>query len=359
LAGAQRKVQPRPSGDPDVNAFLDTVCDWNNLPGPALAFNSKGHFDMTTNAVMSDAQDMMTWDMLPPKALRDRIYAVFKALPPDVVYVDITPEQYMDIGQAQHFMRYRAQSKIAAYRMGLSQILTPLASAAKAFRDQKSADDVASVLAESVHALQDSFSPGHVERTQRGNKLVITDIFVWADQDKKQHEAKDTAWQNADGSLTPIGLACVSATRMLLGVFILDAINRDDDAAPVRSKLLDQYLTEQLDRDRPAQSPILLEDIPSADSFKSPTVTLSEVVVTGGKTVVVKKGDTLSGIAQREYGRWQLWPLIYDLNRDKIGPNPNRIQPDLKLLVLPLETYSEQETAAAEKRAPAWKAFGP
>jgi hypothetical protein len=54
--------------------------------------------------------------------------------------------------------------------------------------------------------------------------------------------------------------------------------------------------------------------------------------VTGGKILIVKDGDTLSGIAQREYGRWQLWPLLYDLNKDKVGPNPNRIQPDLGLL---------------------------
>ena len=73
--------------------------------------------------------------------------------------------------------------------------------------------------------------------------------------------------------------------------------------------------------------------------------------------MVVKPGDTLSGIALSEYGRWQLWPLIYDLNKDKIGPNPNRIQPNLRLMVLPLETYSPEEKAAAEKRAPTWKAF--
>jgi hypothetical protein len=35
----------------------------------------------------------------------------------------------------------------------------------------------------------------------------------------------------------------------------------------------------------------------------------------------------------------------------------NRILPDLRLLVLPLETYSPQEKGAAEKRAPTWKTF--
>jgi nucleoid-associated protein YgaU len=313
---------------------------------------------MTSRAAVSDAEDLMMEDVLPPKFLRDPIYAVLKLLPPDVVYTDVTPAQYMDIGQAQHFMRYGGQSKIAAYRIGLQKILAPLASAVSAFKNRESADDIAPVLAESVHALQDSFSPGHVERTLRGKKLVITDICIWADQDKKKHEVADTTWQNADGSLTPLGQECVAATRLLLGVFIQQAIKRDDDASRVRSNLLDQYLSEQLDKNESPQSPILLEDLPSVDSFKTPPLTGPEIVVTGGKTAIVKEGDTLSGIAHREYGRWQLWPLIYDLNKDKIGPNPNRIRPDLRLLVLPLETYSPREKAAAEKRAPTWKAFG-
>jgi nucleoid-associated protein YgaU len=357
LAGGRRKVPP-PSGDPELNKFLDSVCDWNNLPGPALAWESKAHFDMTSRAAVSDAEDLMMEDVLPPKFLRSRIYAVLKLLPPDVVYTDVTPEQYMEIGQAQHFMRYKGQSKIAAYRMGLRKVLAPLASAVRAFKNRESADDVASVLAESVHALQDSFSPGHVERTLRGKKPVITDIFVWADQDKKKHEAADATWQNADGSLTLLGQECVTATRLLIGVFILQTINREDDASRVRSNLLDQYLSEQLDKNESPQSPILLEDLPGVGSFKNPPLTAPEIVVIGGKTVIVKGGDTLSGIAQREYGRWQLWPLLYDVNKEKIGPNPNRIRPDLRLLVLPLETYSPQEKAEAEKRAPTWKAFG-
>jgi nucleoid-associated protein YgaU len=360
LAGGRRKApQPSPaSGDPVLNEFLDSVCDWDNLPGAALAWNSEGHRFMTSRAAVSDAEDMMMEDALPPKFLRERIYAVLKLLPPDVVNVDVTPEQWTDLGQRQHFMRYKGQSKIAAYQMGLQKVLGPLASAVRAFQNKKSADDVASILAESVHALQDSFSPGHVERTARGKKLVITDIFVWADQDKKKHEAADETWQNSDGSLTDIGQACVMATRFLLEVFIMSAINREDDASRARSTLLDQYLSEQLNRNEPAHSPILLDDLPSVDSFQTPPTPGPEIVVTGGKTVVVKAGDTLSGIAQSEYGRWQLWPLIYDLNKAKIGPNPNRIQPDLRLMVLPLETYSPEEKAAAEKRAPTWKAFG-
>jgi nucleoid-associated protein YgaU len=359
LAGGRRKTPAASlsSSDPVWNDFLDSVCDWDHLPGPALAWNSEGHRDMTSRAAVSDAEDMMMQDSLPPKFMRERIYAVLKLLPTGVVNVDVTPEQWTDMGQSQHFMRFKGQSKTAAFRMGLQKVLGPLAAAIRAFQNQKSASDVSSVLAESVHALQDSFSPAHVERTVKGKKLVITDIFIWADQDKKKHEAGDETWKNADGSYSSLGQECVKATQFLLGVFILQAINRDDDASKVRSNLLDQYFTEQLDRDSPPHSTILLEDVPSFDPPETPTTTLPETVVTGGKTVVVKGGDTLSGIAQSEYGRWQLWPLIYDLNKDKIGPNPNRIRPGLRLMVLPLETYTPQDKAAAEQRAPTWKAF--
>lgn len=91
---------------------------------------------------------------------------------------------------------------------------------------------------------------------------------------------------------------------------------------------------------------------------KTPPLTEQEIHITGGKTVCVGPSDTLSGIAEREYGTWQLWPLLYDLNKDKIGSNPNRIFPGLKLLVLPLHTYTPQEVAAAKQRAPTWKNFG-
>jgi hypothetical protein len=58
-----------------------------------------------------------------------------------------------------------------------------------------------------------------------------------------------------------------------------------------------------------------------------------------------------------EYGSFDLWPLIYDLNKDKIGPNPNRLKPNTQLLVLPLDRYDPKEVADAKKRAPSWKSY--
>lgn len=47
---------------------------------------------------------------------------------------------------------------------------------------------------------------------------------------------------------------------------------------------------------------------------------------TGTRTHVVVKGDSLSKIAQREYGDAQQWRRIYDANRDIIQ-DPDLIHP--------------------------------
>ena len=44
-----------------------------------------------------------------------------------------------------------------------------------------------------------------------------------------------------------------------------------------------------------------------------------------GKVVVVKKGDTLSLIAQRKLGSPDRYKDIYEMNKDVIGPDPNTI----------------------------------
>jgi nucleoid-associated protein YgaU len=51
------------------------------------------------------------------------------------------------------------------------------------------------------------------------------------------------------------------------------------------------------------------------------------------RTHTVAKGDTLSAIAQREYGAASRWREIYEANRDQIS-DPDRIQPG-QVLVIP------------------------
>ncbi|MEZ5497801.1 MAG: LysM peptidoglycan-binding domain-containing protein [Steroidobacteraceae bacterium] len=47
---------------------------------------------------------------------------------------------------------------------------------------------------------------------------------------------------------------------------------------------------------------------------------------------VVKKGDTLSKIAEHYYGDMMLYPKIFDANRDILS-DPNRIKPGQKLRI--------------------------
>ena len=53
----------------------------------------------------------------------------------------------------------------------------------------------------------------------------------------------------------------------------------------------------------------------------------------GARTYTVVKGDSLSKIAQREYGDAQKWRQIYEANRDQIS-NPDLIYPG-QTLTLP------------------------
>lgn len=50
------------------------------------------------------------------------------------------------------------------------------------------------------------------------------------------------------------------------------------------------------------------------------------------KEYVIQKGDTLSGIAKKEYGKSYRWKYLYQLNKDKIK-NPNKLRPGLKIII--------------------------
>jgi len=55
----------------------------------------------------------------------------------------------------------------------------------------------------------------------------------------------------------------------------------------------------------------------------------------GAQTYTVRKGDTLSHIAQRHYGKASRWHAIFEANRDQLD-DPDRIQPG-QVLRLPAE----------------------
>jgi hypothetical protein len=56
--------------------------------------------------------------------------------------------------------------------------------------------------------------------------------------------------------------------------------------------------------------------------------------IVGSTTYTVQSGDTLSGIAASFYGDATKWTVIYTMNRDVVGPNPNLIFPGQVLNML-------------------------
>ncbi|MBC8042548.1 MAG: transporter substrate-binding domain-containing protein [Rhizobacter sp.] len=63
----------------------------------------------------------------------------------------------------------------------------------------------------------------------------------------------------------------------------------------------------------------------------SSAVTVADVAK-GAKVYVVKRGDTLTKIAQQELGDMQSWRKIYDLNKNRLA-NPHLIAVDFKLVM--------------------------
>jgi nucleoid-associated protein YgaU len=65
-------------------------------------------------------------------------------------------------------------------------------------------------------------------------------------------------------------------------------------------------------------------------SVQSGSSSVPDDAASQGAKYTVRKGDTLSAIAQREYGDANAWRRIYDANRDQLD-NPDVIQPGQEL----------------------------
>jgi hypothetical protein len=74
------------------------------------------------------------------------------------------------------------------------------------------------------------------------------------------------------------------------------------------------------------------EEPPSAPPPDEPEPEPEPPPETPGEIYVVQPGDTLGRIAQRLYGDFRLWPLIFEANRDKIS-NPGLIRVGMELLI--------------------------
>lgn len=67
---------------------------------------------------------------------------------------------------------------------------------------------------------------------------------------------------------------------------------------------------------------------------------------------LVARGESLSKIARQYYGNVRKWPILYEANRWTIGPDPNLIRPNQKLLVPPLPQVRLQPACNLGEPAP-------
>ena len=82
--------------------------------------------------------------------------------------------------------------------------------------------------------------------------------------------------------------------------------------------------------DKPPASKPDFSDVRSGGSSTAPASAQPTSTSSSGKTYIVAKGDSLSKIAQREYGDANKWRTIYEANRDLIK-DPDLIYPGQEL----------------------------
>ena len=71
---------------------------------------------------------------------------------------------------------------------------------------------------------------------------------------------------------------------------------------------------------------------PKASTKAKPKQSYAPATTKGGKTYVVKSGDTLQEISQKFYGTTKKWRKIYDANKSKVK-DPNKLQVGTKLTI--------------------------
>lgn len=72
------------------------------------------------------------------------------------------------------------------------------------------------------------------------------------------------------------------------------------------------------------------------------TIPDPEQPATGRPSYVTAQGDSLQSVAERVYGDGEQWNVLYDANRNIIGDDPAALAPGITLLIPPLSTTGER-----------------
>lgn len=185
---------------------------------------------------------------------KEAVRAALKGLPPNhwirhflndantpTVYRDLEDvfngNQWSNVGQKNHFMRYAGQSELQAYEDACTWIYKNGFGAAQRLREiwKKNLGYynpiyVTEPLGNAMHALEDSFSAAHVKREKsKDNVWVIEGVNVYDAANKKKsgdypgHEALDLQWKDTD-----LGNEAITACRELIHIVIDTSLQKND-----------------------------------------------------------------------------------------------------------------------------------
>ena len=143
---------------------------------------------------------------------------------------------------------------------------------------------------------------GWFEAVERGQASALVYDYPFAATEIKEHPRTVIVKHNLNSSKYAVGVPARNYDLVYEVNKAIDEI-KASDAYPA---LMKEYLT--------STSEVFMKPIP------------------GQKSYVVKAGDTLSVIAQRELGNRERWQDIWKLNTDRVA-NPNLIYPRLVLLM--------------------------
>lgn len=132
----------------------------------------------------------------------------------------------------------------------------------------------------------------------------------------------------------------IAIVPLAAALFLLTACEQKKEPAPAAHQE-DPYVALDNNSPPPAYEPY--EPAPTgndtastaAPTPKSSTAgdeSLAPAKSSGGKTYVVKKGDTLSSIARKYYGSDKRWKDIYNANKTRIS-DPNKLKIGTKLII--------------------------